>query len=126
MRARLRRSTVETLGYDALVDSGSALTVFPREAATDLGISDRELARGPERTIIGAGGGMVRAYAVHVDLVLSAAGTVITLTAVPVFFAERLHPSFDVLLGQLGVFDRLWFILRNTQPLHEFALRTTE
>ena len=121
---RIERNNVVARPAQALVDSGAAWTLAHMDIARSLGLDLEEVRRSTERvTFAGAAGAKRLAWGVRVRMIVGGSPrSRIELDDTLVFFTDAPLASFDLLLGQVGFFDRLTFVQLAQAPTPRFIL----
>jgi hypothetical protein len=124
VRSRLVHSGQASRPLAALVDTGSAYTIFPMRAALAAGLSHDDVLRAPRREFQGIGARPEPCYECTLDLVVEpSSDRRIVLSNAKVFVVEHVACAFDAILGQRDVLERLELFHRNQPPHPEFVLR---
>src|SRR5262249_54063738 len=124
VRTRLGQAGRLSRPLAALVDTGSAYTIFPMQAAIAAGLTRDDILQLPRREVQGIGARPEACYEGALDLIVEPRhDRRIVLSSAKVFVVERVACAFDAVLGQHDALERLELFHRNQLPRPEFVLR---
>ena len=119
---RFERKGLRSPVFQALVDSGAALTIANRVIAKTIHLTDDDFLAADPIELVGAGGRRFYARRFQLEIQVGVGGgQPFSLPSSTVCFTEDPLP-YPVLLGQRDFLEQLVYVQRNQLPQPEFVL----